>query len=251
MTKNGSSDSSPAKLLPGLWPRRIKSYVLRAGRTTLGQQRAIEELGPKYVLPFQLNIVNWEQIFSHRDSALRILEIGFGMGETTAHIARIRPQDDFLAIEVHEPGVGALLKRIGEDGISNIRIIRHDAVEVLEYMIADASLDGVHLFFPDPWHKKKHHKRRLVQDEWVEKLCDKLKSGAYIHMATDWQEYAQQMLAILSKQTWLENSATLGGQISSMQDGYSVRPDYRPVTKFENRGLQLGHGVWDLIFRKR
>jgi tRNA (guanine-N7-)-methyltransferase len=251
MTKNGSSDSSPVKLLPGLWPRRIKSYVLRAGRTTLGQQRAIEELGPKYVLPFQLNIVNWEQIFSHRDSALRILEIGFGMGETTAYIAKIRPQDDFLAIEVHEPGVGALLKRIGEDGISNIRIIRHDAVEVLEHMIADASLDGVHLYFPDPWHKKKHHKRRLVQDEWVEKLRYKLKTGAYIHMATDWQEYAQQMLAILSKQAWLENSATSRGGSSSIEDGYSVRPDYRPVTKFENRGLQLGHGVWDLIFRKR
>ena len=251
MTKNGSSNSSPAKLLPGLWSRRIKSYVLRAGRTTLGQQRAIEELGPKYVLPFQLNIVNWEQIFSHRDSALRILEIGFGMGETTAYIAKIRPHDDFLAIEVHEPGVGALLKRIGEDGISNIRIIRHDAVEVLEQMIADESLDGVHLYFPDPWHKKRHHKRRLVQDEWVEKLCYKLKSGSYIHMATDWQEYAKQMLAILSKQTWLENSATSGGESSSIDNGYSVRPDYRPVTKFENRGLQLGHGVWDLIFRKR
>ena len=235
----------------GLWPRRIKSYVLRAGRTTAGQQRAIEELGSKYVVPYQSNTMDWAQIFSHRESALRILEIGFGMGETTAYIAKIRPQDDFLAIEVHEPGVGALLKRIGEDGISNIRIIRHDAVEVLEHMIADESLDGVHLYFPDPWHKKKHHKRRLVQDEWVEKLCDKLKSGAYIHMATDWQEYAQQMLAILSKQNSLENSATSGGKSSSVDDGYSGRPDYRPVTKFENRGLQLGHGVWDLIFRKR
>ena len=235
----------------GLWPRRIKSYVLRAGRTTAGQQRAIEELGSKYVVPYQSNTMDWGQTFSHRESALRILEIGFGMGETTAYIAKIRPQDDFLAIEVHEPGVGALLKRIGEDGISNIRIIRHDAVEVLEHMIADESLDGVHLYFPDPWHKKKHHKRRLVQDEWVEKLCYKLKPGAYIHMATDWQEYAQQMLAILSKQNSLENSATSGGKSSSIEDGYSVRPDYRPVTKFEKRGLQLGHCVWDLIFRKR
>jgi tRNA (guanine-N7-)-methyltransferase len=202
---------------------RIRSFVLRAGRLTAGQQRALDELAPQFLVPFQHQSFDWVSSFRYANAGSagqarpRILEIGFGMGETTAAIAQLCPEDDFLAIEVHEPGVGALLKRIGEDGISNIRIIRHDAVEVLEQMIADESLDGVHLYFPDPWHKKRHHKRRLVQDEWVEKLCYKLKSGSYIHMATDWQEYAKQMLAILSKQTWLENSATSGGESSSIE----------------------------------
>ena len=193
-------------------------------------------------------------MFSTSDSVQpKILEIGFGMGETTAHIAKLRPQDKFLALEVHEPGVGALLKKIGEEQIENIRIIRHDAVDVLENMIANDVLDGVHIFFPDPWHKKKHNKRRLVQSEFISKLCKKLKPGAYIHLATDWQEYAQQMLEVLSSESQLQNTATSQETLidGTVVLGYAQRPSYRPITKFENRGLKLGHGVWDLVFVKR
>jgi tRNA (guanine-N7-)-methyltransferase len=235
-------------------PRRIKSFVMRAGRTTQGQQRAIDELGPKYLIPFSDVLLDWQKAFSKQDqNRLNILEIGFGMGETTAHIAKLRDHDDFLAIEVHEPGVGALLKRLGEENIHNIRIIRHDAVEVLEQMIADESLDGVHIFFPDPWHKKKHNKRRLVQEAFIAKLCKKLKVGGYIHMATDWEEYALQMLKVLNAERQLVNTSTTTQTMEdgSMVAGYAQRPNYRPITKFENRGLKLGHGVWDLVFLKR
>ena len=237
-----------------LSPRRIKSFVMRAGRTTQGQQRAIDELGPKYLIPYKPELLSWGAAFSRSEiTRPKILEIGFGMGETTAHIAKLRNTDDFLALEVHEPGVGALLKKIGEEQIENIRIIRHDAVEVLENMIADDVLDGVHIFFPDPWHKKKHNKRRLVQSEFISKLCKKLKPGAYIHLATDWQEYAQQMLEVLSSESQLQNTAT--SQESLIDEtivlGYAQRPSYRPITKFENRGLKLGHGVWDLVFVRK
>lgn len=235
-----------------LWPRRIKSFVMRAGRTTSGQQKAIDELGPLFVLPFRKEPIQWNEAFSNLPPKY-ILEIGFGMGETTAHIAKLRPQDNFLAIEVHEPGVGALLKRIGEEGLQNIRIIRHDAVEVIEYMLDDACLDGFHLFFPDPWHKKKHNKRRLVQPAFLEKILPKLKSGAYIHMATDWKEYAYQMLDVLSKFPEIQNTATSQVRLEDGREvlGFAQRPAYRPITKFENRGLKLGHGVWDLMFVKR
>ena len=234
-----------------LWPRRIKSFVMRAGRTTSGQQKAIDELGPVFVLPFSKEPIQLSTAFDQLPPTY-ILEIGFGMGETTAHIAKIRPDDNFLAIEVHEPGVGALLKRIGEENLQNIRIIRHDAVEVIEYMLADSSLDGFHLFFPDPWHKKKHNKRRLVQPAFIEKILPKLKSGAYIHMATDWEEYAYQMLDVLSQNAHIQNTST---KLLRLEDGreilgFASRPDYRPITKFENRGLKLGHGVWDLVFVK-
>ncbi len=237
-----------------LIPRRIKSFVMRAGRTTQGQQRAIDELGPKYLIPYKPEFLNLGTTFLTSDSVRpKILEIGFGMGETTAHIAKLRHSDDFLALEVHEPGVGALLKRIGEDQIQNIRIIRHDAVEVLETMIADEALDGVHIFFPDPWHKKKHNKRRLIQPEFISKLCKKLKAGAYIHLATDWEEYAQQMLAVLSRESQLQNTAISQETLvdGAVVLGYAQRPSYRPITKFENRGLKLGHGVWDLVFFKK
>lgn len=237
-----------------LIPRSIKSFVMRAGRTTQGQQRAIDELGPIYLIPYNPELLSWETAFSPSDSVRpKILEIGFGMGETTAHIAKLRPQDDFLALEVHEPGVGALLKKIGEEQIENIRIIRHDAVEVLEHMIANDELDGVHIFFPDPWHKKKHNKRRLVQSEFISKLCKKLKTGAYIHLATDWEEYAQQMLVVLSSESQLQNTTTSQETLvdGTVVLGYAQRPSYRPITKFENRGLKLGHGVWDLVFVKR
>jgi tRNA (guanine-N7-)-methyltransferase len=174
-------------------------------------------------------------------SEIRILEIGFGMGEATAHIAQVRPDDNFLCCEVHEPGVGALLKRIGEHKLDNIRILQHDAVEVLAHMLPEGSLQGIHVFFPDPWHKKKHNKRRLIQAPFLAKLVSRLAPGGYIHCATDWEPYAQQMLEVLSAEPQLRNST----------DGFAPRPSYRPTTKFEKRGLRLGHGVWDVIFLKR
>ena len=254
---------------------RIRSFVLRAGRTTGGQQRAIEELGPQFLIPFQETLLNLEHAFSGSTNP-KILEIGFGMGETTARIADLRKQDDFLGIEVHPPGVGALLKLIGEVGLSNVRIIRHDAVEVLEKMIAPNSLDGIHIYFSDPWHKKRHHKRRLIQAGFVKLLVSRLKSGAYLHLATDWHNYAEQMLLVLNAEQALQNTSTESvkietftaediakpgevcnefkptrEQLISMHPGYVVRPDYRPVTKFENRGIKLGHGVWDLVYKKK
>ncbi|GLU30445.1 tRNA (guanosine(46)-N7)-methyltransferase TrmB [Trinickia caryophylli] len=219
--------------------RRIRSFVTRAGRVSTGQRRALDELGPRFVVPYSGAPANWDAIFGRH--APRVLEIGFGMGATTAEIAAHRPDDDFIGVEVHEPGVGALLKLIGEEALANIRIVQHDAVEVIETMLAPASLDGVHIFFPDPWHKARHHKRRLIQPPFVALLASRLKPGAYLHCATDWQNYAEQMLEVLGAETALENTA----------DGYAPRPAYRPVTKFERRGLKLGHGVWDLVFRRR
>ena len=221
--------------------RRIKSFVLRAGRLTEGQAKAIETLGPKYLLPFTGKAIDWQSAFGHTDRP-KILEIGFGMGETSAKIAAIRPQDDFLALEVHEPGVGALLKLIGENQLSNLRLMRHDAVEVIEQMIPDQFLDGIHIYFPDPWHKKRHHKRRLIQAPFAKLLASKLKRGGYWHLATDWEDYAIQMLEVLNQESQLQNIGT--------ENGYALKPDYRPTTKFENRGLRLGHGVWDLMYQK-
>jgi tRNA (guanine-N7-)-methyltransferase len=220
--------------------RRIKSFVTRPGRMGTGQVKALAELGPRFVLPFtpgqQLNPV---AVFGR--SAPLVLEIGFGMGAATAQIAQTLPDHDFLGCEVHEPGVGALLKLIGEQQIGNIRIFQHDAVEVLEQMIAPASLAGVHIFFPDPWHKKRHNKRRLIQPPFVAKLVQHIRPGGYLHCATDWEPYAQQMLEVLAAEPLLENTAA----------AYAEKPAYRPLTKFEHRGIQLGHGVWDLVFRKR
>jgi tRNA (guanine-N7-)-methyltransferase len=223
-------------------PRRaIRSFVVRAGRMGPGQQRALAELAPRFVLPFAAAPLDFAAAFG-RD-APRVLEIGFGMGDATAAIAQARPDTDFIGIEVHTPGVGALLKLIGERGLTNLRLIQHDAVEVLHQMIAPASLAGVHVFFPDPWHKKKHNKRRLIQPGFVQLLVTRLAPGAYLHCATDWQPYAQQMLEVLSAEPALRNA-------SNSADGYAPKPDYRPLTKFENRGLKLGHGVWDLVFVK-
>jgi tRNA (guanine-N7-)-methyltransferase len=170
-----------------------------------------------------------------------ILEIGFGMGEATAHIAALMPDKNFLCCEVHDPGIGALLKRIGEQGLSNIRIVQHDAVEVIDHMLPERSLAGVHIFFPDPWHKLRHHKRRLLQPALVARLASRLQTSGYIHCATEWHHYAQQMLEVLGAEPQLANVA----------EAYAPRPPYRPLTKFENRGLKLGHGVWDLVFLKR
>ncbi|MBI5268987.1 MAG: tRNA (guanosine(46)-N7)-methyltransferase TrmB [Burkholderiales bacterium] len=221
-------------------PRRaIRSYVLRAGRMGTGQQRALDELGPRFVLPYADHAVDFSGVFGR--SAPMVVEIGFGMGQATAEIAQARPDTDFLGVEVHTPGVGALLKRIGEMGLGNLRIVQHDAVQVLEHMLAPASLAGVHVFFPDPWHKKKHHKRRLIQPPLVALIASRLTPGGVLHCATDWQPYAEQMLEVLSAEPLLANTA----------EGYAPRPDYRPLTKFEQRGLRLGHGVWDLVFRRR
>jgi len=221
-------------------PRRgIRSFVLRTGRTTVGQQRALDTLGPQFLLPYQGAPIDLAQAFGR--AAPTILEIGFGMGEATAHIAGLMPEKNFLCCEVHTPGVGALLKRIGEQGLANIRIVQHDAVEVLQHMLAPASLAGVHIFFPDPWHKARHNKRRLVQPQFLPKLLPRLAPGAYLHCATDWEPYAQQMLEVLSAEHALKNTA----------HGFAPRPEYRPLTKFENRGIRLGHGVWDVVFEKK
>ncbi len=219
--------------------RAIRSFVLRAGRMGSGQTKALEELGPRFVLPFAHDPLDWRAAFGRE--APRIVEIGFGMGGATAEIARDQPEQDFLGVEVHTPGVGALLKLIGERDLSNLRIVQQDAVEVLRHMIGEGSLDGIHIFFPDPWHKKRHHKRRLIQPAFVELLASRLKPGGYLHLATDWEDYGRQMLEVLSANSHLRNTAA----------DFAPRPDYRPLTKFEQRGLRLGHGVWDLVFRRR
>jgi len=254
---------------------RIRSFVLRAGRVTTGQQRAIDELGPQFLLPFQNALLDLPAVFGGSTKP-KILEIGFGMGETTAKIAALRSDEDFLAIEVHSPGVGALLKLIGENHLSNLRLIRHDAVEVLEQMITPESLDGIHIYFADPWHKKRHHKRRLIQADFVRLLISRLKPNGYLHLATDWHNYAEQMLLVLNAEPSLQNTSsdlvkietfdvsdiakpneisnefkpTLD-QLNTLHSGYVERPAYRPVTKFENRGIKLGHGVWDLVYKKK
>lgn len=224
---------------------RIRSYVLRAGRVGSGQARALAEIGPQFMLPYQPAELDLAAAFGHTDAgsppAPTILEIGFGMGEGLAEIAAAHPENHYLGVEVHTPGVGALLKQLGERGLTNVRVIQHDAVEVLTKMLAPAGLAGIHIFFPDPWHKKRHHKRRLIQAPLVQLLASRLRDSGYIHLATDWQEYAEQMLAVLSAEPQLVNTVT----------DYAPRPDTRPLTKFEQRGLRLGHGVWDLLFRKQ
>ncbi len=219
--------------------RPIRSYVLRQGRVSSAQQRAHETLLPRYGVAYRESLMDLEQIFGR--AAPKILEIGFGMGETTAEIAAAQPENDYLGVEVHTPGVGSLLKQIDARALTNVRIIQHDVVEVLRHMIAPGALDGVHIFFPDPWPKKKHHKRRLIQTPLIHLLAEKLKPGGVLHTATDWHEYAEQILAVLSAEPVLANTAT----------DYAERPGYRPLTKFENRGLKLGHGVWDILFRRR
>ena len=230
------------------FPKNIKSYVKRAGRTTTGQAKAFEVWGPQYLIQYAPEPLNMAKAFALNGQeaapAPVILEIGFGMGEATAHIAKVRPQDHFLCCEVHEPGVGALLKRIGEQDIHNIRSLQHDAVEVIDNMLPLSSIDGVHIFFPDPWHKSRHNKRRLIQTPLIAKLAARLKPGAYIHCATDWEPYAVQILEVLSAEPLLKNTA------EATNGGYAQKPDYRPLTKFENRGLKLGHGVWDVVFQR-
>jgi tRNA (guanine-N7-)-methyltransferase len=217
----------------------IRSFVLRQGRVSNAQARNHEEGMPRWGIPYLAAPLDLNTAFG-RD-APKILEIGCGMGETTASIAAAHPENDYLGIEVHTPGVGSLLKEIAERELVNLRVIQHDAVEVVRDMIAPATLAGIHIFFPDPWPKKRHHKRRLIQPTFVALLTSRLTPGGYIHCATDWQEYAEQMIEVLSAEPLLENTA----------EGFAPRPDYRPQTKFESRGLRLGHGVWDVVFRRR
>ena len=206
---------------------------------TNAQQRACDTLLPVYGLPYSPAPIDCATVFGR--SAPTILEIGFGMGETTAQIAATHPENNFIGIEVHAPGVGSLLKQIADADLHNVRVIQHDAVEVVQDMIAPGSLHGIHVFFPDPWPKKRHHKRRLLQPVFVHQLALRLATEAYIHVATDWQDYAEQILDALSHEPLLRNDAP----------GFAPRPDYRPQTKFEARGVRLGHGVWDVIFRRR
>jgi len=233
------SDATESATVPSPQPRAIRSYVLRAGRMGSGQVRALADLGPRYVLPFSPRLLDAATVFGR--SAPLVVEIGFGMGQATAIIAAARPEVDFIGIEVHPPGVGALLQRIEAAALTNLRIVQHDAVAVFEQMIAPQSMAGAQVFFPDPWHKKKHHKRRLIQPAFVELLASRLARGATLHCATDWQPYAEQMLAVLSAEPLLANTC----------DGYAPRPALRPLTKFEQRGLTLGHSVWDLVFARR
>jgi len=261
-TGHAASTRAPADVTH---PRAVRSFVRRAGRTTAGQARAVQALGPRFVVPYapSLDILAQHYPQLARPAAASgpvarhpplVLEIGFGMGEASAQIAALLPGTEFLCCEVHEPGVGALLKRIGDMGLHNIRILAHDAVEVIDHMLpvwdADApqrGLDGVHIFFPDPWHKSRHNKRRLVQAPLVQRLAARLKPGGYLHCATDWQPYAEQMLEVLGHEPALENRCA---RSHPELGGYAPRPHYRPLTKFENRGLRLGHGVWDLVFHR-
>jgi tRNA (guanine-N7-)-methyltransferase len=219
--------------------RRVRSFVRRGGRMGTGQRRALLELGPLFVLPFEPRLLDLTAAFGR--AAPTIVEVGFGMGVATAAIAAAQPQANYLGVEVHEAGVGMLLRLIAEQRLTNIRIIQHDAVEVLQTMVAPASLAGAHIYFPDPWPKKRHQKRRLVQAPFVALLASRLQPGAYLHCATDWEPYAQQMLQVLSAEPTLINT---GG-------GFAPRLTWRPLTKFEQRGLNLGHSVHDLLFKRR
>lgn len=232
------SSESPATDNPAQKWGHIKSFVQHRAHVTPRQKNALDNYFDKWVLPYEPALLDPQKVFGRK--APMILEIGFGMGETTAYIAQHRPEHDFLALEVFTAGVGALLDRIETQDLSNIRIMQHDAVDVVNHMLADGSLHGVHIYFPDPWPKKRHHKRRLIQPDFISKLCPKLETGGYIHCATDWEDYANQMLEVLSGEPSLQNTG----------DGFVPTPDYRPETKFERRGIRLGHGIWDLIFLK-
>lgn len=217
---------------------RIRSFIRRQGRATTGQKQALDTLWTKYCLS-PSDTFDPRQAFN-RDAPL-IIEIGFGNGESLATMAAMQPDMNFLGIEVHRPGVGHLMMLLEQQNINNVRIYHHDAIEILEQKVANHSIAGIHLFFPDPWQKRRHHKRRIVKDSFVALLKQKLTTGGYFHAATDWEHYAKDMLAVLSADSGLINT--------SASSDFCERPDHRPLTKFENRGLKLGHGVWDLIFR--
>ena len=239
-----------------LTSRSIRSFVLRQGRMSPAQTLAYTTLMPRYGIPYAEPAADGQASHPPLDfsavfgrSAPTILEIGSGMGETTVAIAEAMPEKNFMAVEVHTPGVGALLKLIDEKKLTNLRVIQHDAVEVVQHMIGVSTLAGIHLFFADPWPKARHHKRRIVQPPFVKLLASRLAPRGYLHCATDWEPYAQHMLEVVSSEPQLINSA-FQGLAAPDPSGFSPRPSYRPVTKFETRGIKLGHGVWDLIFIK-
>jgi len=219
--------------------RPIRSYILRQGRITAAQTKAIQENLKKHAIVFENQPINFNDVFQNRSGEL-VLEIGFGMGTSTAEIAKSNPKKNYIAIEVHSPGVGNLLKLIQENDISNLKIIQHDAVDVLNTMIKNDSLDGIHIFFPDPWPKKRHHKRRLIQDSFLELMAQKIKQSGYLHIATDWEDYALWIIDLLDKETLLQKTS----------EDFFRKPDYRPLTKYENRGIKLGYKVWDMIYRR-
>jgi tRNA (guanine-N7-)-methyltransferase len=219
--------------------RPIRTYILRQGRMTAAQTKAIQDNFQKHAVIFENKIINFGDIFKNKNSDL-ILEIGFGMGASTAEIAKSNLNKNYIAIEVHSPGVGNLLKLIEEDDISNLKIIQHDAVEVLNLMIRNDSLDGIHIFFPDPWPKKRHHKRRLIQSNLLKLIAQKIKKTGYLHIATDWEDYAVWIIDLLDKEELLQKTS----------DDFFKKPDYRPFTKYENRGIKLSYRVWDMIYRR-
>ena len=224
----------------GKYLRKVKSFVLREGRTTKGQQHALDQHWSEFGLDYQAEPLDLSDVF--KNDAPIILEIGFGMGRSLVEMAQATPEKNFIGIEVHQAGVGACIQAAEQHQLKNLKVIHHDAVEVLNHMIADASLSGVQLFFPDPWHKKRHHKRRIVQTPFVELLKSKLKVGGTLHLATDWENYAEHMVEVLNPIEYLTNTSEKGD--------YIPRPDFRPLTKFEERGHRLGHGVWDIIFKR-
>ncbi len=220
--------------------RQIKSYVLRAGRVSNRQQQGLDHWLKDYELLLSDSLWNYNEIFQRTSDV--IVEIGFGMGSSLLAMAKNNAHLDYIGIEVHQAGVGSLVADLHDYQLTNVRVVAHDAVEVFQTQLADNSLAGVQIFFPDPWHKKRHHKRRLVQPAFIQLLTKKIKQGGFIHCATDWQEYAEHMLDVLNNEKSLFNQQKEGG--------YAPRPDSRPLTKFEQRGERLGHGVWDLIFIK-
>ncbi|ANO33745.1 tRNA (guanosine(46)-N7)-methyltransferase TrmB [Vibrio breoganii] len=221
--------------------RKIRSFVRREGRLTKGQETALNECWPTMGIDYQNELLDWAQVFGNTNPV--VLEIGFGMGASLVEMAKAAPEKNFIGIEVHRPGVGACLGLARDEGITNLRVMCHDAVEVFENMIQDGSLQTVQLFFPDPWHKKRHHKRRIVQVEFAEMLRSKLQMETGIfHMATDWENYAEHMIEIMNQAPGFANIATEGD--------YIPRPEERPLTKFEARGHRLGHGVWDIKYKR-
>jgi len=235
-TKTTSSEEDKSSNIT----RRIKSFVLRQGRLSAAQQNAIDSQWPQFGLTVKDELLDLTELFGRE--APTIVEIGFGMGKSLAEMAEANPHQNYIGIEVHRPGIGALLKLVEEKSLTNIRVYNHDAIEVLEKCIPKDSLAGVYLFFPDPWHKKRHNKRRIVQPAFAQTIASHLKPGGQFHMATDWEDYALHMMEVMND---AENYNNISGA-----GQYTPRPEYRPLTKFEARGQRLGHGVWDLIFER-
>lgn len=239
MTESTKTPTAQDQNRPNI-THRIKSFVLRQGRLSAAQQKAIDTQWPKFGLTVEDTLLDFKQLFGRE--APTIVEIGFGMGKSLAEMAEANPQQNYIGIEVHRPGVGALLKLVEEKGLTNIRVYNHDAIEVLEKCIPKNALAGVYLFFPDPWHKKRHNKRRILQAPFAQTIATHLTPGGQFHMATDWEDYALHMMEVMSA---AENYRNISGE-----GQYTPRPEYRPLTKFEARGHSLGHGVWDLIFER-